>query len=62
MFIFLLPNSLKTSKAYVPMKSKCMKKRREALHHDENDDGKEGPDGKGEEQYDAEDVLLLLGA
>jgi len=25
-----------------------MKKRRQALHHDKNDNGKEGPDGKGE--------------
>lgn len=38
-----------------------MKKRREALHHDENDDSKEGPDGEGEKQYDTFDVLILSG-
>lgn len=44
------------------MKSKGMQKRREALHHDENGDSEERPDGEKAEQKDTGDKIAVFGA
>lgn len=49
-------------KEHLPVKSKRMQERRQALHQDENDDGEERPGAKEDEQQGALVVLLLLGS
>lgn len=44
------------------MKSKRMKKRREAFHQDKNDDSEEGPNREHKKQDNTVDVFILVGS